>query len=73
MRYGAMKRPDLIDDINIPVQKFYKSMRWFPETPREGTVYVKPASAHLKAHFKEQIEQIWEVSRDNDLSPLPPP
>ena len=59
--FAHLRRPDVIDDVNIPVQKFYKEARWFPGTPRKGTVYVKPDTAHLTSHFGEQIDQVWEV------------
>ena len=63
--YAHLQRPDLIEDVNVPVQKFYKDARLLPETPRKGVVYVKPSTAHLASHFREQIEQIWEVRDKN--------
>lgn len=59
--FDNLRRPDMIDDVNVPVQQFYKPALYFPDKPRQGTVYLKPVTAHLHSHFREQIEQIWEV------------
>ena len=59
--FAHLHRPDVTDDVSVPVQKYFKDERFVSRTPRKGVVYVKPNPHHLKQHFREQLENVWEV------------
>ena len=64
LRTGRIKKPNQVQDIYIPLQKSFKSAKWWngnkSETSRSKTT-AKPTKEDLKQHFKEQVKQIWQV------------
>ena len=65
-----MRKPDKLEDVYVPIQRMYKSSRWFPDSPREGVSFVRPSTSVLRLHFREQTNQIWQVStREVSLVP----
>ena len=59
--FAHLHRPDVTDDVTVPVQKYFKDERFVSRTPRKGVVLVRPNPHHLKQHFREQLETTWQV------------
>ena len=62
LRQGEVYRPSRIQDIPVPVTKIYKSVKWWPEAPGEGRIFFKAHHEELDSNFKDQLQQVWNVS-----------
>ena len=65
LRYGMVRQPHGIHSIPVPVAKMYKNIKWWTENEREGRILLKAEKEELKLNFKEQLNQVWEVSLCN--------
>ncbi|XP_064623368.1 F-box/WD repeat-containing protein 7-like isoform X2 [Lineus longissimus] len=60
IRVGPVNRPSNMKDLYIPIQKCYKNVKWFGETPCQGKRFVKAHRGRLRKQFKVQLQQIWD-------------
>jgi hypothetical protein len=68
IRLGPVNRPSNIKDLYVPIQRCYKNVKWFGETPCQGKRFVKAHRGRLRKQFKVQLQQIWDVSRMREES-----
>ncbi|KAK3591798.1 hypothetical protein CHS0354_007651 [Potamilus streckersoni] len=61
-RVGPPSRSLVPQNVPVAVCRFYKSVKWWPEEPHAGMIFLKPTKTELTDNFRDQILQIWNVS-----------
>ena len=61
LRTGQVRKPPAVNDIYVPLQRLYKNKQWWGKAPKEGKSFSRPNRQLLRAQFKKQITQIWQV------------
>ena len=62
LRTGTVKKPQLLKDVQAPLQKLCKNSQWFDNVTEAGRALVKPDRFVLNKQFKKQTDKIWQVS-----------
>ncbi|KAL3873662.1 hypothetical protein ACJMK2_036756, partial [Sinanodonta woodiana] len=58
-RKGPLSRSLVPQNVPVAVSRFYKSVKWWPEEPHAGMIFLKPTKTELMDNFRDQILQIW--------------
>lgn len=63
LRSGIVRRPTGMHSLPVPISKMYKSVKWWTEVPGDGKMLVPAQKQELGSYFKEQLQQVWDVSK----------
>ena len=68
LRSGNLRKPPSVQDLYVPVQNMYKHVKFWSVNPStDDKVYVKPNKSQLKRQYTQQLNQIWDVSRNENM------